>query len=63
MDINEQADQVILILRGKARIKVGDEEKTLVPGFSILVPAGVVYHIYNTGEKPLFIYQVTASTM
>jgi len=62
-DPNEQSDQVILILRGKARVKVGDEEKTFGPGTSVLVPAGVNSRVQNAGDKPLFLYVVTATAV
>jgi len=63
MDINETSDQVVLILRGKARIKVGTEENTFAPGTSILVPAGMDHNISNAGDVPLFVYCVTTSSI
>ena len=63
MDVNETSDQVMLILRGKARIKVGSEENTFAPGTSILVPVGVNHYITNAGDVPLFVYCVTCSSI
>ncbi|OGQ37232.1 MAG: hypothetical protein A3F16_04325 [Deltaproteobacteria bacterium RIFCSPHIGHO2_12_FULL_43_9] len=63
MEINETSDQVVLILKGKARIKVGSEEKTFIPGISIIVPAGADYFITNTGDKPLFLYIVSTTSI
>lgn len=63
LEINETSDQVLLILRGKARIKVGSEEKTFIPGTSIIIPAGENSYIVNTGEKPLFLYLVSTTSI
>lgn len=59
MEINENSDLIILVLRGKARVKIGREEKTFAPGTSIIVPAGISSLITNSGDKPLFLYLVT----
>lgn len=63
MEINENSDLVILILRGKARIKVGSEENTFIPGTSIVVPVGIKSFITNAGDKPLFLYVITTTSL
>jgi mannose-6-phosphate isomerase-like protein (cupin superfamily) len=63
MEINENSDLTILVLRGKARVKVGSEENTFTPGTSIIVPVGVNSFITNTGDKPLFIYLVSTTAL
>ena len=46
--------EVYSILRGRGRMHIGDEEADVEEGDSIVIPAGSVQWIENTGAETLF---------
>lgn len=45
-------EESIVIVEGTFEATVGDEKKTVTPGYTVLVPAGVRHFIANKGSKP-----------
>jgi len=48
-----EAEESYYILKGKARILIGDEEATVAPGEIILIPPGKSHKIFNVSEDNL----------
>ncbi|MBO0828494.1 MAG: cupin domain-containing protein [Streptosporangiales bacterium] len=44
------ADEFVYVIRGKARIGAGDEERDAGPGTVQLIPAGTVHWLHNLDE-------------
>ena len=42
-----------LVLEGKGRVRVGEEDKEAEPGLVIWIPAGHAHTIENTGSEPM----------
>ena len=47
------SEESYYILRGRAHMRVGDEEAILEPGQSVLIPAETSHQISNLGEENL----------
>lgn len=48
-----EAEESYAILRGRARVRLDDDELTVGPGATILIPATVVHQIRNAGDDEL----------
>ncbi len=53
-------EKVFLVLDGRARLTIGDEERILDPGGLGFVPVGVTHGFENVGDRNLRIMQVIA---
>ena len=53
-------EEVLRVLGGQARIFVGDEEAAVLPGESVIIPAGVEHGFVNTGDEPLHTQAILA---
>ena len=53
------SDKVYLVVSGRARVTVGDEEGELGPEEAALCPAGVAHGIANSAAEPLTVLVVT----
>jgi mannose-6-phosphate isomerase-like protein (cupin superfamily) len=53
-------DQIIFIIEGQARVRVGLAEQTAGPGACVMIPAGTRHHVENPGAAPLFCLTVYA---
>ncbi|HXE85036.1 MAG TPA: cupin domain-containing protein [Gemmatimonadales bacterium] len=42
-----QEDELYYVIGGRATIRVGNEDRPLVPGCAIFVPAGVEHHFHS----------------
>jgi len=49
---HQGSDKVYFVLRGRARVRVGDEEQELDPGQAALAPAGVPHGVTNASGDP-----------
>lgn len=47
------ADEFVYVIRGRARLGAGDEERDGGPGTVQLIPAGVVHWLQNLGDEPV----------
>lgn len=47
-------DQIIFVIEGRARVRVGAAEQEAGPGACVMIPAGTPHHVENPGEAPLF---------
>jgi mannose-6-phosphate isomerase-like protein (cupin superfamily) len=47
------SDKVYMVLQGKARVRVGDEEADLSPNEAVLAPAGPDHGVTNPGPDRL----------
>lgn len=54
-------EEVLRILSGEARIFVADEESTVGPGESVIIPAGVEHGFINTGDAELHTQAILAA--
>lgn len=49
-------DEIYYVVGGKATIRVGAEDRPLVPGSAVFVPAGVEHHFHSiTGELQVLV--------
>jgi mannose-6-phosphate isomerase-like protein (cupin superfamily) len=46
---HEDMEEVFVIIHGNARITVGDQEAVLGPGDAVVIAAGIVHKMENTG--------------
>lgn len=53
-------DQIIYVLEGEARLRVGDTDYRAAAGALAVVPAKMPHHVSNPGRTPLFILTVYA---
>ena len=53
-------DQVIYVIEGEARVRLGPATHTAGPGACVMIPAGTRHHVENTGRTPLFCLTVYA---
>lgn len=53
-------EEVLRVLNGVAEIWVGNERRTVAPGESVIIPAGVRHGFKNTGTDPLHTLAILA---
>jgi mannose-6-phosphate isomerase-like protein (cupin superfamily) len=53
-------DQILYVLEGHARVRIGDREHDAPPGALVMIPAHTRHHVRSTGERPLFFLTVYA---
>ena len=53
-------DQIVYVVEGQAELRVGPEQLTAGPGALVLIPAGTLHHVRNSGTAPLFFLTVYA---
>jgi quercetin dioxygenase-like cupin family protein len=53
-------DKLYLVMRGTARVRVGDQEDRLAPGDVAFAPSGVVHSIQNAGPERLVVMAILA---
>jgi mannose-6-phosphate isomerase-like protein (cupin superfamily) len=53
LHVHPDAEESYYIMRGTARIRVGDEELDITPGQIVLIPPGKPHKISNIDEKDL----------
>ena len=58
---HEDMDEVFIILSGKARIKINDEENIIKKNEAIFIPAKAIHYMKNVGETDVH-YIVIGST-
>lgn len=50
---HQGSDKVYLVLQGRARVRVGEEEQELLQGQAALAPAGDPHGVTNTTGEPV----------
>jgi mannose-6-phosphate isomerase-like protein (cupin superfamily) len=50
---HEGADKVYIVLEGRARVRVGEEERDLGPNQAVLAPGGQPHGVRNPGPERL----------
>src|SRR3712207_3139611 len=50
---HEGSDKVYVVLEGRARVRVGDEERDLGPSQAALAPSGAAHGVRNPGPERL----------
>lgn len=50
---HEDMDEVFIIIRGTAAIKIGNEKEDMQAGDAVLVPAGSAHAMKNTGNEAM----------
>jgi mannose-6-phosphate isomerase-like protein (cupin superfamily) len=58
--VHQGSDKVYLVLQGRARVRVGDEEQELTPGQAALAPAGDPHGVRNATGEPVTLFVVMA---
>jgi mannose-6-phosphate isomerase-like protein (cupin superfamily) len=53
-------DQIVYVVEGEARLRIGEEEHAAGPGALVVIPAGTRHHVENPGRVPLFFVTVYA---
>jgi mannose-6-phosphate isomerase-like protein (cupin superfamily) len=46
-------EEVYLFIRGRGRIRLGDEEAEVRDGDTVVIPPGVTHKLFNEGSEPL----------
>jgi len=54
------ADQIVYVVEGEALVRLGGEEHKAGPGALVMIPAGTLHHVRNSGPTPLFFVTVYA---
>jgi mannose-6-phosphate isomerase-like protein (cupin superfamily) len=49
----ENASEVYYLLKGRGTMHIDNEEREVTAGDAILIPAGAVQNLVNTGEEPI----------
>lgn len=57
---HDDGEQIYVVVSGRGLMIVGDEEREVEAGASILIPAGVEHAIRNIGAEPLEYISATA---
>jgi quercetin dioxygenase-like cupin family protein len=57
----DSAEETIVVLAGRARVRVDDDEADAPAGAIALVPAGVPHEVRNAGDEPLRFLALYAS--
>jgi mannose-6-phosphate isomerase-like protein (cupin superfamily) len=50
---HSESEELYHVLAGSGRMTLGDEEFSIAPGDSILIPPGTPHCLRNTGDQPL----------
>jgi len=53
-------DQILFIIEGRARVRLGDDTLELDGGALVTVPAGTRHHVTSVGREPLFLVTIYA---
>ena len=53
-------DQIIYVIEGRARVRLGEVEREAGAGACIMIPAGTRHHVDNPGSAPLFCLTIYA---
>ena len=56
---HEEEEQVYLITKGRARIRIGDEVEELTANMVVYIPVGVENEMWNTGDEELEYFTFT----
>ncbi len=56
-------EQVYVVVRGRGRMRVGDEERAVDEGDAIFIPPGVVHGIENASEEVLIYVSAATPTV
>jgi len=51
-------DQILYVLEGHARVRIGDREYDASPGALVMIPARTRHRVQSTGAQPLFVLTV-----
>lgn len=54
------SEQVLYVVEGEAKVRLGDEERRIGPGAVVVVPKDVVHSIENSGDDQLVVMMVSA---
>lgn len=55
-EIHQSHDQFFRIEKGRGEVVIDGESRQVKPGDAIIVPAGAVHNLINTGGKPMRLY-------
>ena len=55
-------DDELVIVHGRGRYRLGDEERDIGDGAVVFIPAGAVHGLANTGPEPLAVEGIFATT-
>jgi quercetin dioxygenase-like cupin family protein len=54
-------EEALRLLAGRALVRVGDDERELAPGDTVIIPAGVIHGFTNILDETLHVMAVLAS--
>jgi mannose-6-phosphate isomerase-like protein (cupin superfamily) len=46
-------EEIYFFTHGEGRMRLGDEEREVAPGDTVVIPPGVRHKLWNTGKEPL----------
>jgi mannose-6-phosphate isomerase-like protein (cupin superfamily) len=58
--LHEVQEEIFYVLSGRGRIAVGDESVEVTPGSVVVVPAGMLHQLINTGDETLEVLAAVA---
>jgi mannose-6-phosphate isomerase-like protein (cupin superfamily) len=50
---HSESEELYHVIGGSGRMTLGDEEFSIAPGDTILIPPGIAHCLRNTGDEPL----------
>ncbi len=50
---HREAEEIYLVLSGRGRMRLGDEEDAIVPGDAVVIRPGTPHKLWNTAAEPL----------
>ena len=57
---HEQSEQLLTVISGRGRFRIGSASVEVGAGESVLAPAGLYHGVKNAADEPLFVQQVSA---
>jgi mannose-6-phosphate isomerase-like protein (cupin superfamily) len=51
--LHRTTEEIYLFTHGSGRMRLGDEEREVAPGDTVVIPPGVRHKLWSTGAEPL----------
>jgi mannose-6-phosphate isomerase-like protein (cupin superfamily) len=51
--LHRTTEEVYLFTHGRGRMRLGEEERDVAPGDTVVIAPGVAHKVWNTGTEPL----------
>lgn len=51
--VHQRTEEIYYVLHGSARMRIGEETRSIGPGDAVAIPPGQIHQVTNTGPEPL----------